>query len=160
MNLYQMLSYDEGEKLELYKDSEGFWTIGIGRLITKNPSYQEALRILSSYTGEMTGRITQVQSEKFLTEDILRATKSIERSVLNETYNQLNEARRMALVNMVFQLGLSGVLGFKKMIQHLQLGNWSAASAEALDSKWARQTPNRARRVTTVIKTGSLGVYC
>lgn len=159
MNLYQMLRHDEGEKLELYKDSEGFWTIGIGRLITKNPSYQEALGVLSSYTGDMTGRITQVQSEKFLTEDILRATRSIERSVLNKTYNQLNDARRMALVNMVFQLGLSGVLGFKKMIHHLQLGNWSAVAAEALDSKWARQTPNRARRVATVIKTGSLGVY-
>ena len=38
MNIFEMLRIDEGCKLDLYKDTEGYWTIGIGQLITKNLS--------------------------------------------------------------------------------------------------------------------------
>lgn len=159
MNLYQMLKQDEGEELEIYKDTEGFWTIGIGHLVTKNPSIDEARRVLSFTTGNRTGFCTREQSEQMFAQDVQKARVSIERSVLNDTYQKMDDARRMALVNMVFQMGLYGVLGFKKMVQHLQLRNWSSAAAEALDSKWARQTPSRARRVTTVLRTGELSCY-
>ncbi len=71
----------------------------------------------------------------------------------------MNGPRRAALVNMVFQLGLTGVLKFRKMIQYLKVGNYEAAADEGLDSKWARQTPNRARRVTEVIRTGTFSSY-
>ncbi|WP_205955106.1 glycoside hydrolase family protein [Pantoea stewartii] len=153
MKLYDMLKYDEGERLELYKDTEGYWTIGIGRLVTKSPSKADAIRILGGST------ITKEQSEQMFNEDIQKALRGVQLSTLNSTYIKLDEARRSALVNMVFQLGLTGVQAFKKMIQHLDLGNWSAAASEALDSKWAKQTPNRAYRVTQVIKTGSFKFY-
>ena len=45
------------------------------------------------------------------------------------------------------------------MIQYLKVGNYEAAADEGLDSKWARQTPNRARRVTEVIRTGTFSSY-
>ena len=48
MNIFEMLRIDEGCKLDLYKDTEGYWTIGIGQLITKNPSKDVARAELDS----------------------------------------------------------------------------------------------------------------
>ena len=53
---------------------------------------------------------------------------------------------------MCYQLGLAGFSKFKKTIQFLRLGNYEACSLEMLDSRWARQTPNRAKRLSNVIK--------
>jgi lysozyme len=55
---------------------------------------------------------------------------------------------------MAFQLGINGFLQFRMMRQALSRCDWLAARNEALDSLWARQTPNRARRVAEQILTG------
>lgn len=160
MNLYDMLRFDEGLKLELYKDTEGYWTIGVGSLITKLQSKVEAINVLDRIFSRSTnGKITSQESEILFNKGIQNALRGIQSSTLSETYNMMDEPRRMALVNMVFQLGVAGVLGFRKMINHLNAGNYRAASLEALNSKWARQTPNRARRVTAVMSTGTLNSY-
>lgn len=57
-----------------------------------------------------------------------------------------------ALGNMAYQLGVSGVLNFRKMIAALERGDRATAAVEALDSTWATQTPARARRVATLIR--------
>jgi len=53
-----------------------------------------------------------------------------------------------ALINMAYQLGIEGLLKFRKTIQHIKAGRYKEAADEALDSLWAKQTPNRAKRVT------------
>jgi lysozyme len=63
-------------------------------------------------------------------------------------------ARHDACINMAFQLGINGFLQFRMMRQALNRCNWLEARNEALDSLWARQTPNRARRVAEQILTG------
>lgn len=57
-----------------------------------------------------------------------------------------------ALGNMAYQLGVSGVLRFQKMLDALGAGDRETAADEALDSKWAKQTPNRAKRVAALIR--------
>lgn len=80
--------------------------------------------------------------------------------VINELYNRidffdtLSEPRQRALTNMAFQLGINGLMKFKKMWAALEVGHYDRAATEALDSKWARQTPQRAGRIVKVIKTG------
>ena len=64
--------------------------------------------------------------------------------------------RRAALVAMVFQLGMPTVLKFKKMLAALEQGNWLEAADQALDSRWARQTPSRAKWVAEILKTGEM----
>ncbi|ELC0802408.1 TPA: glycoside hydrolase family protein [Klebsiella pneumoniae] len=160
MTLYEMLRFDEGEKLKLYKDTEGYWTIGIGHLVTKNPSKEQAIACLDKELNRVTsGVISKSESEQLFNLDISRALRDIERSELSSIYIQTNGPRRAALVNLTFQLGLAGVLKFRKMIQYLKVGNYEAAADEGLDSKWARQTPNRARRVSEVIRTGTFSSY-
>ena len=54
--------------------------------------------------------------------------------------------------NMSYQIGVSGFSRFKKTIQYLADKNYDKASKEMLDSRWARQTPNRAIRLSNIVK--------
>lgn len=68
-------------------------------------------------------------------------------------YRTLTEARRMGLLELAYQCGVDGLLGFKKAIAHLEFREYGAARAEFLDSDWARTTG--ADRVEAV-----LGLIC
>ena len=52
---------------------------------------------------------------------------------------------------MAYQLGVNGVGNFSKMLNALESGDRETAAIEALDSKWATQTPERAERVANMI---------
>ena len=56
------------------------------------------------------------------------------------------------IVEMCYQMGVSGVSKFKKALGALEWGNYQLAADELLDSKWARQTPNRAKRLSDIIR--------
>ncbi len=56
------------------------------------------------------------------------------------------------IYNMCYQLGVNGFSKFKKAIAHLEAKRWDKASAEMLDSKWAKQTPNRAIELSNIVK--------
>jgi len=62
--------------------------------------------------------------------------------------------RQNALTNMRFQLGHNGFREFNLMIEAIKRKDWSIAAEEALDSRWASQTPLRARRVYDELRTG------
>ncbi|TDQ27275.1 lysozyme [Raoultella sp. BIGb0149] len=159
-DLYKMLREGEGENLKLYKDTEGFWTIGIGHLVTKDPSKEKAISILDKDLKRITsGVINKSESEQLFTQDTSKALRGIEQSSLSSIYISMNGPRRTALVNMVYQLGLTGVLGFRKMVRYLELKQYNEAADEALNSRWARQTPNRAHRVTETIRNGGFSAY-
>jgi lysozyme len=59
-----------------------------------------------------------------------------------------------ALVNMCFNMGITKLLGFKKMIRALILKDYTNAAIEALDSRWAQQVGNRAKDVALMIRQG------
>ena len=57
------------------------------------------------------------------------------------------------IVEMVFQLGFTGTMKFKKMIGHLKQRSYEGAADEMLDSKWAKiQTPLRAKRLSEIMR--------
>ena len=70
-------------------------------------------------------------------------------------YDQLPEGVRHGIISMVYQLGLSTFLKFKKTIALIENGEYKLAAKEALDSRWAVQTPNRAIAVTEMIKNAN-----
>lgn len=73
-------------------------------------------------------------------------------------WRKLNAERQGALASMGYQLGVSGLMQFKLMISALEAGDYEAAAAEALASKWAKQdTPNRAERIAKILRTGQIG---
>ena len=64
----------------------------------------------------------------------------------------IDEQAEEILIEMVFQLGMTGVSKFKNMWKALAEKNYIGASYEMLDSRWAKQTPNRAKAMAKTMK--------
>jgi lysozyme len=62
--------------------------------------------------------------------------------------------RQAALISMAFNLGAPRLAGFRQMHRAILEGDWQRASAEALDSCWARQTGHRAQEVAAMLRRG------
>lgn len=134
--LETQLRRDEGEVLYAYSDSEGWLTIGIGRLIDKRKG----------------GGISQQESSMLLANDIAKVAAGVSSAL--PWSDQLDEARRGVLLNMAFQMGLQGLLGFKNTLSTIQAGNYQLAAQQMLQSLWARQTPERAKRLSDQMADG------
>ena len=128
------LKSDEGIVLHEYKDHLGYSTIGIGRLIDERRG----------------GGITLEEAEYLLENDISKVYDQLDDRFW--WFRNMPAQVKRALINMGFQLGVNGLANFKKMIAMLNAGNYQAAADEALDSRWAVQTPQRAQRVTELMR--------
>lgn len=135
--LRTQLRRDEGEKLYAYKDHLGYYTIGIGRLIDKAKG----------------GGITQAESAYLFENDVARIQADLDRRL--PWWRELDQARQGVLLNMAFQMGVDGLLGFKNTLAMVKAGNYSDAAKGMLQSLWARQTPERALRLSNQMKEGS-----
>jgi lysozyme len=131
------LRRDEGVVPYAYEDHLGFLTIGVGRLIDKRKG----------------GRLTQDEIDYLLKNDIREKTAELEASL--PWVRDLDEVRHRALVNMAFQLGVAGLLGFVTTLGLLKEKNYHEAAMQMLKSKWASQTPARARRIAQMIDLGT-----
>ena len=131
MALLERIEHHEGFRSKVYKCTEGYDTIGYGFAI-KDLELDEdiAEMILMRKLDNLMNRI----QKKFYW------WRSAEDEVKN------------VVVEMCYQLGLSGFSKFKKTIDHLENKRYGKASAEMLDSKWAKQTPNRAIELSNIIK--------
>lgn len=135
------LKIDEGEvkvngKHVVYKDHLGYDTLGYGRLVDRRKG----------------GGLSDKEANYLLNNDVNERIESMQSRFPH--FSRLNEPRQAALINMSFQLGVAGVLGFKKMVAAIGEGKFNKAADEALDSLWAKQTPNRAKRISNQIRTG------
>lgn len=132
--LARELKIDEGIVLHEYKDSLGYSTIGIGRLIDKRRG----------------GGITLSEAEYLLRNDIERVWLEVQSSfpwIIDHP-----EDVQHAICMMAFQMGIKKVQGFSTTIKNIKLRNYPAAADSAMQSLWAKQTPNRARKVTNLIR--------
>lgn len=127
---------DEGVKPYAYKDSEGYLTIGVGRLIDQRKG----------------GRLRADEIAYLLSNDIDAAISEVDRRI--PWVRNLSIERRAALYNMAFQMGVNGLLGFKNTLEMARRGDFEGAARGMLNSKWAKQTPARARRVSEQFRTG------
>ena len=67
----------------------------------------------------------------------------------------LNENRRRVLMNMIFNLGLPKLLGFKKMLKAIENDDYDGAADEMLDSRWAKQVKGRAVELADIMRKGN-----
>lgn len=127
------LKRDEGERLKPYMCTAGKITIGIGRNLDD--------------TG-----ISKEESDFLFKNDIDRVENEVKS--LFRDFDAMTDARQRALINMMFNLGMSRFLGFKKMIFAIKSGDWNEAASQALDSKWARQVGERSERIANMLRQG------
>ena len=90
--------------------------------------------------------ITQEEAEKWLKEDVGK----IEKKLVNKFwwYMGCPEQVKIVVISMCYQLGVSGFSKFRKTIDLIAKKEYKKASIEMLDSRWATQTPNRAKRLS------------
>lgn len=161
VNVFDMLAFDEGLKLTVYKDTEGYWTVGLGHLLTKQKDKAVAISELDKLVGRKTnGVITEKEARNIFDKDVKKAIDQVKKSsILSPIYNKISENRKMALINMVFQMGLAGAESFKNSLTLVSNSYYTKAASNMRQSKWYRQTPNRAERVIKVLQTGTLDSY-
>lgn len=135
--LAKQLRQEEGEKLVAYQDHLGYWTIGVGRLIDKRKN----------------GGISAEESAYLLNNDINRIVKTL--SERFKWFSQLNEPRQAVLVQMAFQMGVVGLFAFTNTLSLIELGLYEEAAENMLKSKWATQTPARAKRLSEQMRAGN-----
>jgi len=67
----------------------------------------------------------------------------------------LAPTRKIALLDMAYQMGIDGLAGFEKTISMIETGDFLGASIEMLDSKWARHdSPGRALEIAEMLRNG------
>lgn len=134
MNILDDLKRDEGWRPHVYLDHLGYQTIGYGFLVDTRRG----------------GGLPQPVAEHWLAYMVDRVEESLDARI-PWWRSQPDDVQR-ALVNMAYQMGVNGLLNFRRMLAALQAGDRAGAAREALDSTWSRQTPERARRVTALIR--------
>tara|TARA_R100000541_G_C1876902_1_gene81734 strand:+ start:411 stop:839 length:429 start_codon:yes stop_codon:yes gene_type:complete len=127
----------EGFRNKVYKDTLNKRTIGYGHLCVED-------------WWEDDKEYTQAELERIFDKDFDKAKDGA--SKLYEGC-EINDTAKGVIIEMVFQLGTTGVSKFKNMWKALKETppNYSVAKIEMLDSRWAKQTPNRAKELSDTI---------
>jgi lysozyme len=144
------LEEHEGFRNRVYKCTAGMDTIGIGYNLIANPLKLSKVEIKSLYDVGIT-REKAVQYAKLVCNQV----EADLRKHLN-WFDDLDSNTQFVLINMGFQMGSAGVLGFKTTLGLIKEGKYNEASLQMLKSKWAKQTPNRAKDVARILRTGKL----
>ena len=129
----------EGYRNKVYLDTLGKRTVGVGHLCVEDFWEDD-----------------KEYEEKFLMEilqkDLQQAIRGARSLMEEHDCADIDEQAEEILIEMVFQLGKTGVSKFRKMWDALAEKNYIGASYEMLDSRWAKQTPNRAKDMAQIMK--------
>lgn len=143
--LRNRLLLEEGVRLAAYYDQFGYPTQGVGRLLSTSINED-----LSRYPD-----IDMNTCNTWLDQDINTAYQHMLNSI--DWTSSLDNARQTVLVDMIFQMGIGGLLKFVNMLASCQSGDYNMAAQEMLNSKWASQTPKRARNLASIMLRGQYG---
>ena len=139
--LIKQLEKDEGIRNKVYLDSLGYKTVGVGHLIKEDdPEYLRNLEVGDKITGDMMSEL--------LFSDVAKAIQDAVIIFWKEWESLPSEVQEI-VVNMLFNLGRTRFLKFKKMIAAIYAKDWKKASEEMLDSRWATQVGSRAKRLSS-----------
>lgn len=126
--------YDDFDGKPIVKGSvvKGNPTIAIGRLLTKPMS--------------------RAARDFLFNEDVDEAIAGLDRWL--PWWKKLDEVRQRVLVDMVFNMGIHGVLGFPQTLESIEFGSYAKAADQMLESKWAKQVGNRATVLAQMMRSG------
>lgn len=143
------LRRDEGERLKSYRDPLGLWTIGVGHLIDPTHGADPAPFGRDLRNGAM---ITAEESAELLSCDIASKMAELDRKL--SWWRELDEVRQRVVLNLAFNIGVSGLLTFKNTLAFIRQGDYAGAARNMLASKWATQVHDRANRLAQMMEHG------
>ena len=137
--LLESVKKHEGYRNKVYLDTLGKRTVGVGHLCVEDFWEDD-----------------KEYDEKFLMtileHDLQTAIKGAKELMEEHDCADIDEQAEEILIEMVFQLGKNGVSKFKNMWKALAEKNYIGASYEMLDSRWSKQTLNRAKAMAKTMK--------
>ena len=143
--VYDEIAADEGKILHCYMCSEGHKTVGIGHKVLQNDP-ESNLPVHGAYDSVPEDEsIDEDRCYELFQEDVQTAIDGCQG--IYENWDDLPQEARHVLVNMCFQLGPGGLGKFKNMNAAVEEQAWLDMSNEMMDSRWAQQTPARAKRL-------------
>jgi lysozyme len=135
-SIIEMLRVHEGVETHAYKCTADKTTIGVGRNIDP--------------TGGI--GLSSDEIDYLLANDVKRVNDELAGAF--SWYRTLGTARKDAIMDMCFNMGLPRLMKFKKALAGMAMGDYNEASIEFLDSRWAKQVGQRAITVTDIIRSG------
>lgn len=154
--LIEKLIVHEGLRLQVYKDTLGIDTIGIGRNLEDRGISKEELDELDIPTidhiyeygiTEADAMALAENDVQIVEEELLRAHPCVDR---------LDSVRQLILVDMAFNMGVPRLCKFKKMWSAIHENKFDVAAKEMLDSRWANQVKSRATKLAHAMHTGEM----
>jgi lysozyme len=127
------LKRHEGVVLQVYPDSVGLPTVGVGHLVRPEDNLQ---------IGQ---NITPEQCEALLEKDTTSAIQGCEQMFLD--FNDMGEELQLILANMMFNLGPERLAGFKKFLAAVKERDYQRAADEMMDSQWYHQVKERSKEL-------------
>lgn len=137
MALIDRVKRNEGYRRYPYRDSREVLTIGYGFNIdetAKGPGLDE-----DECEAVLEIRLDKVRARLF---------------ARMPWVSSLDHVRQDVLVEMAYNLGVDGLLGFNRTLTMIQAGNYEGAAAAMLESKWATQVGERAKQLSGIMRTG------
>lgn len=145
--IIDLIHFEEGWLEKPYLCSEGYPTVGFGVKIGPKGApisqYQFTLPIEAG-AAWLESILTKTRSEMMLRPRIAAAMEACSG----------NPAREAVLLSMAYQMGVDGLDGFKGTLSSIAAGRWDEAYTGMLNSRWAKQTPARAKRHAEQMRTG------
>ena len=136
--LLESVKKHEGYRNKVYLDTLGKRTVGVGHLCVED-FWEDDKEYEESFLMEILEK--DLQSAIDQADDMCKDLK-------------ISSDAKILIIEMIFQLGGNGVSKFRKMWQALQQDppDYAEASVQMLDSRWAKQTPNRAQEMADHMK--------
>ena len=136
--LLESVKKHEGYRNKVYLDTLNKRTVGVGHLCVED-FWEDGKEYEESFLMEI------------LEKDLQSAIDQADDMCSNLT---ISDDAKIIIIEMIFQLGGTGVSKFRKMWQALQQDppDYAEASVQMLDSRWAKQTPNRAQEMADHMK--------
>ena len=140
----KLIKEHEGKKPKLYRDTLGILTVGYGHNCKDKPLDHNLMTFLAGG-----GSLTDDQCETLLDQDLEPVVSELQNF---DWFDGLSYNRQSALCDMVFNLGMPRFLGFHRMLEAIESGDFDRASQEMLTSEWATQVGHRALTLARMIK--------
>lgn len=143
--IVDLIHFEEGWREKPYLCSEGYPTIGYGFRIGPKGAP------ISQYQFTL-----PIEAGAAWLEALLTKTRSdmMQRPRISAAMNACDEVRQAVLISMAYQMGVAGLDGFKGTLASIAASRWDEAETGMLNSRWARQTPGRAKRHAEQMRTG------
>ena len=153
-DLIEKLIVAEGLRLQVYKDTLGIDTIGIGRNLEDRGITKEELDDLDIPTIEHVYEygITEADAVYLATNDVQIVEEELVRA--HPCVDKLDSVRQLVLMDMAFNMGVPRLCKFKKMWNAIHNEDFINAAKEMLDSRWANQVKSRSTKLANAMHNG------